>query len=160
MYHFDMESQLGYGKEPECKDDPEYKRDHGPGPYVANVMCAARQNKEYRSAFWTGTNLQMTLMTIPVGGEIGLEIHPDTDQMIRVEEGQGVARIGNHKGQLEFEQYLGINDVVFVPEGTWHNIVNTGRYALKLSSIYGPPKHPKGTVEHTKADAEKKAYGK
>ena len=98
----------------------------------------------------------MTLMSIPVGGEIGLEMHPDTDQMIRVEEGQGVARIGSRRGQMEYEQYLGTSDVVFFPAGTWHNIMNTGRYPLKLSSIFGPPKHPRGPVHHTRADAERK----
>ena len=156
MYRFDRENQPGYENEPECQEDASFRRDHGPGPYVANVMCAARQNQDYRSAFWTGTHLQMTLMSIPVGGEIGLEMHSDTDQMIRVEEGQGIVRIGNRRGQLEYEQYLGISDVVFLSAGTWHNVINTGRYPLKLSSIYGPPQHPRGTVHHTKADADRK----
>ena len=128
--------------------------DHGPKPYAANIMHAARQNHNFRTAFWSGCHLQMTLMCIPVCGDIGVEMHSDTDQFIRVEEGQAIVRMGTCKDKLDFHYRLGVGDAVFVPSGTWHNVSNTGNCPLKLSSLYAPPKHPRGTIHHTKADAE------
>ena len=128
--------------------------DHGPKPYAANIMHTARQNHNFRTAFWSGCHLQMTLMCIPVCGDIGVEMHSDTDQFIRVEEGQAIVRMGTCKDKLDFHYRLGVGDAVFVPSGTWHNVSNTGNCPLKLSSLYAPPKHPRGTSHHTKADAE------
>ena len=128
--------------------------DHGPKPYAANIMHTARQNHNFRTAFWSGCHLQMTLMCIPGCGDIGVEMHSDTDQFIRVEEGQAIVRMGTCKDKLDFHYRLGVGDAVFVPSGTWHNVSNTGNCPLKLSSLYAPPKHPRGTIHHTKADAE------
>ena len=128
--------------------------DHGPKPYAANIMHTARQNHNFRTAFWSGCHLQMTLMCIPVCGDIGVEMHSDTDQFIRVEEGQAIVRMGTCKDKLDFHYRLGVGDAVFVPSGTLHNVSNTGNCPLKLSSLYAPPKHPRGTIHHTKADAE------
>ena len=128
--------------------------DHGHKPYAANIMHTARQNHNFRTAFWSGCHLQMTLMCIPVCGDIGVEMHSDTDQFIRVEEGQAIVRMGTCKDKLDFHYRLGVGDAVFVPSGTWHNVSNTGNCPLKLSSLYAPPKHPRGTIHHTKADAE------
>ena len=128
--------------------------DHGPKPYAANIMHTARQNHNFRTAFWSGCHLQMTLMCIPVCGDIGVEMHSDTDQFIRVEEGQAIVRMGTCKDKLDFHYRLGVGDAVFVPSGTWHNVSNTGNCPLKRSSLYAPPKHPRGTIHHTKADAE------
>ena len=128
--------------------------DHGPKPYAANIMHTARQNHNFRTAFWSGCHLQMTLMCIPVCGDIGVEMHSDTDQFIRVEEGQAIVRMGTCKDKLDFHYRLGVGDAVFVPSGTWHNVSNTGNCPLKLSSLYAPPKHPRGTIHYTKADAE------
>ena len=128
--------------------------DRGPKPYAANIMHTARQNHNFRTAFWSGCHLQMTLMCIPVCGDIGVEMHSDTDQFIRVEEGQAIVRMGTCKDKLDFHYRLGVGDAVFVPSGTWHNVSNTGNCPLKLSSLYAPPKHPRGTIHHTKADAE------
>ena len=128
--------------------------DHGPKPYAANIMHTARQNHNFRTAFWSGCHLQMTLMCIPACGDIGVEMHSDTDQFIRVEEGQAIVRMGTCKDKLDFHYRLGVGDAVFVPSGTWHNVSNTGNCPLKLSSLYAPPKHPRGTIHHTKADAE------
>ncbi|MDY4598332.1 MAG: cupin domain-containing protein [Candidatus Faecousia sp.] len=94
-------------------------------------------------------------MCIPFRGEIGLELHPDTDQLIRVEEGQATVRMGKNRDQMTFRQCLGVGDAVLIPCGTWHNIVNTGNRMLKLSSVYAPPQHPRGTVHRTKADAQR-----
>jgi len=84
-----------------------------------------------------------------------LEIHPDTDQFLRIEQGSGIVMMGKRKEQLDFQQCISADDVIFVPTGTWHNVVNKGRCPLKLYSIYAPPHHPHGTVHRTKADADR-----
>ena len=134
------------------------KTDCGPEPFVANIACAAGQNQNFRTALWTGCHLQMTLMCIPPCGDIGVETHPDTDQFIRVEDGKAVVMMGDCKNRLDAKCCLNTGDAVFIPSGTWHNIVNTEKCPLKLSSIYAPPHHPRGTVHRTKADAEKESY--
>ena len=130
-------------------------KDFGPNPFVVNIHEATMANQNYRLAFWTGKNLQMTLMALPPGGDIGLEVHPHTDQFIRLEQGYGVVQMGNRRDNLPFRQFVGPDSAIFVPAGTWHNLVNTGNMPLKLYTIYAPPNHPYGTVEKTKADAEK-----
>jgi hypothetical protein len=95
----------------------------------------------------------MTLMSIPPCCDIGAELHPDMDQLIRVEKGNAMVMTGNCPHNLNCEQHMCEGDAVFVPAGTWHNIKNTGRCPLKLSTIYAPPHHPFGTVEYTKEDA-------
>jgi mannose-6-phosphate isomerase-like protein (cupin superfamily) len=122
--------------------------------YVANVARMAMQNPNFRRELWTGSYLQMTLMSIPPRGEIGLEVHEDTDQLIRVEQGSAVVKMGACNEHPDMQQSLSVGDVVFVPAGTWHNVKNTGRCPLKVSSVYAPPKHPKGTLQRTPADAE------
>lgn len=129
--------------------------DHGPNPYVINIGQAALQNPNFRTAVWTGCHLQMTVMCIPPCGEIGLEVHGDTDQLIRVEQGTAAVKIGKCAEKTDYQQNMCKGDVVFIPAGTWHNVVNTGRNALKISSVYAPPNHPRGTVHFTKADAER-----
>ena len=128
--------------------------DHGPNPYIANVSQAAMENNNFRTAFWTGKYAQMTLMSIPVGSDIGLEIHRDTDQIIRIEHGMAQVRMGDHRDQLDYQLDVRRGDVVFVPAGTWHNVINMGRMPLKVSAIYAPPHHPRGTIHKTKQDAQ------
>ncbi len=132
--------------------------DMGPEPYVTDVDRMAVLNKDYRNALWTGNHLQMALMTIPPGGEIGPENHPDTDQFIRVEQGRGIAAMGSDRNMTDLRQYVRIGDVVFVPAGTWHNISNTESFPLRLSAVYGPPNHPRGTVQETKAQADREEH--
>lgn len=132
--------------------------DHGPDPYAADIGQISAKNQHFRTAIWTGCHLQMTLMCIPPYGEIGFEIHDDTDQFIRIEHGNAVVKMGKCKEQMDFQGEVCDGDGIFVPAGTWHNIINTGRRPLKVSSIYAPPKHPWGTVHHTKADAEREEY--
>ncbi len=127
--------------------------DHGSKPFVANIMCAAQRNQNFRTAFWTGCHLQMTLMCIPPCGEIGMEMHPDMDQFIRIEEGQAIVSMGDCREKVDFRCCVGKDDAIFVPSGTWHNVCNTRNCPLKLTSFYAPPQHPRGTIHHTKADA-------
>jgi len=94
-------------------------------------------------------------MSIPVGGDIGLEVHETHDQFLRLEQGTGRVQMGPAKDQLSFEREVRADWAVFVPAGTWHNITNIGKEAIKLYAIYGPPDHVHGTVHATQADAEK-----
>jgi mannose-6-phosphate isomerase-like protein (cupin superfamily) len=128
--------------------------DFGPNPFVTDINKATINNQNYRTALWTGKHLQATLMSIGVGDDVGLEIHPDTDQFFRVEEGQGLAVMGNSKENLYYRQPVYDDMAIFIPANTWHNVINTGNKPLKMYSIYAPPHHPRGTVEKTKAIAE------
>jgi mannose-6-phosphate isomerase-like protein (cupin superfamily) len=129
-------------------------RDYGPEPYVVNIDEATRQNNNYRTALWTGDNLQVTLMSIDVGDDIGLEVHPDGDQFIRIEEGEGLVRMGDSKDILDFQKRVYDDYAIMIPAGKWHNVINTGNEPLKLYAIYAPPEHPFGTIHETKEDAE------
>ena len=100
----------------------------------------------------------MTLMCIPVCASVGLEIHEDTDQILKVEQGMALVKMGKNKCELDFQQEVCTGDTIFVPAGTWHNIMNTGWTPLKLSVLYAPPHHPSGTIHCTKEDAEKDAH--
>ena len=125
-------------------------KDYGPLPLVVNIDKATKQNTNFRTALWTGSHLQVTLMSINVGDDIGLEIHPDTDQFIRIEDGQGIVRMGRSKDNLDFQANASDDFAIMIPAGTWHNIINTGNKPLKVYSIYAPPHHPRGTVHVTK----------
>jgi mannose-6-phosphate isomerase-like protein (cupin superfamily) len=129
-------------------------RDYGSNPFVVNINEATKQNDTFRTALWTGEHLQVTLMSIDVGEDIGLEMHPDVDQFLRIEQGQGMVRMGKNKNNLNFERNVYDDSAIFIPAGTWHNLTNTGNTPLKLYSIYAPPNHLFGTVHVTKADAE------
>lgn len=126
-------------------------RDYGPNPFVININEATRQNDTFRTALWTGEHLQVTLMSIDVGKDIGLEMHPNVDQFLRIEQGQGIVRMD--KNNLNFERNVYDDSAIIIPAGMWHNLTNTGNTPLKLYSIYAPPNHPFGTVHVTKADA-------
>lgn len=129
--------------------------DYGPEPFVVNINEAAIQNDNYRTALWTGEHMQLTLMSIDVGEDIGLEIHPDTDQFFRVEQGEGVVMMGDSENMLDFEEMVSDDFAFIVPAGKWHNVVNTGNMPLKLYSIYAPPRHPHGTIHETKEDVHR-----
>jgi len=143
---------------PNCPTQPILLKDYGPCPFVVNIEQATIQNTNFRTALWTGKHLQLTLMSIGVGEDIGLEIHDDVDQFIRIEDGQGLVQMGDQRDKLEFQARVGADDVILVPAGKWHNIINTGCTPLKIYSIYAPPEHPHGTVHVTKADAEESHY--
>lgn len=128
--------------------------DYGPNPFTVNIEQATLQNTNFRTALWTGEYLQLTLMCIPPGGEIGLENHPDLDQFLRIEQGQGVVMMGSRKDCLYYQYRVCDGYSIIIPANTWHNLVNIGNVPIKLYSIYAPPQHPFGTIHVTKQDAE------
>lgn len=136
-------------------------KDYGPEPFVVNIDEATKQNNAFRIALWTGKHLQLTLMSINVGEDIGLEVHPNLDQFIRIEEGQGLVKMGDSKYNLNFQRKVYDDYAFIIPAGKWHNLINIGNKPLKLYSIYAPPQHPYGTVHQTKsiAQAAEASYG-
>ena len=139
-------------------DTSDTAQDYGGRPYVGNVPHLAAHNKNFRTAIWTGSNLQMTLMHLPPRGEIGLEMHEDVDQFLRVEQGYALVKMGACRQQPDTQQCISRGDAIFVPAGTWHNVINIGNMPLNISSIYAPPNHPRGTVHRTKEEAERAEY--
>ena len=93
-------------------------------------------------------------MCIPVGGDIGAEVHCDTDQFLRIESGCALAVTGSCRNQMNCRRKVTEGCAVIIPAGTWHNLVNIGNTPLKVYSIYAPPHHPFGTVQCTKKDAQ------
>lgn len=129
--------------------------DHGKKPYVVNIEDLTVQNTNFRTASWTGQYLQMTLMSVEVGGEIGAEIHDDTDQFLRIEQGRARVVMGDTADNLtDFVAEAEDDFAIFVPAGKWHNIINIGDEPLKIYSIYAPAHHPFGTVHETKEEAD------
>ena len=146
-------NEFGYGTyQPSYGDDRNVLKDYGANPFVININEAAKQNNNYRTALWTGKHLQLTVMSINVGDDIGLEVHPNVDQFIRIEQGQGIAQMGKSKDNLDIQYNVFNDSAIFVPAGIWHNVTNTGNVPMKLYSIYAPPNHPFGTVQPTKAN--------
>jgi mannose-6-phosphate isomerase-like protein (cupin superfamily) len=129
-------------------------KDEGPNPFVIDIEQATLANENYRTTLWTGANLQMTVMHIEPGHDIGLEVHEDRDQFLRVEHGTGRVQMGPSEADLPFDRTVTDDWVILVPAGTWHNITNVGSDALKVYALYAPPEHPHGTVHATKAEAD------
>lgn len=126
-------------------------------PFVANIEKATKKNENFRQVLFTGQHEQLVVMTLQPGEEIGLEVHEDTDQFLRVEKGEG--KIVLDGKERPFEE----NDAAVIPAGTRHNIINTSEdEPLKLYTIYAPPKHAAGTIHESKADAvaEEKTEGR
>ena len=122
--------------------------------WVDDIEKATLANTTFRTVLFTGEHLQMTVMTIEVGSEVGREVHPHLDQFLRLEQGSARVEFGPTEDEVT-ETYEAEDDwAIIVPAGTWHNIVNTGGDQLKLYSIYSPPQHPDGTVHRTKAEAD------
>ncbi|HET9344097.1 MAG TPA: cupin domain-containing protein [Candidatus Limnocylindrales bacterium] len=113
-----------------------------------DIIAAAWSNDAFRRVVITGAHQQVVVMTIPPGGEIGDEVHPDTDQALAFVDGRGQARLDGQSADV------GPNDLVFVRAGTRHNFLNTGDRPLRLITIYAPPEHAPGTVHTTKAEAD------
>jgi mannose-6-phosphate isomerase-like protein (cupin superfamily) len=115
--------------------------------FVDNIEAMTGQNSDFRRVLYTGRQLQLVLMSLKPGEDIGEEVHPDRDQFFRVETGQGEISIDGQKTPVK-------NDfAIVVPAGARHNLRNTGDTPLRLYTLYGPPEHADGTVHVTKADA-------
>lgn len=132
----------------------ENNQDLGAKPSVINIHNEALCNQNFRTAIWTGEYLQVTVMSIPVGGEIGLEIHENLDQFIRVESGCAKVYMGDCKQSVKCVGKINADYAIVIPSGVWHNIINVSTCPLKLYSVYAPPKHPFGTVHKTKLEAD------
>jgi len=118
-------------------------------PYSINVVKETEKNTYFRKVLFTGTRSQLVIMNIPVGGEVGEEIHTYTEQTLFFLSGTGKAMLDGK------ESIVGSGDVVVVTPGTKHNFVNTGNIPLKLYTVYSPPNHIDGRIHVTKADADK-----
>lgn len=119
--------------------------------FKSNIEKDAVENKNFRKVVYTGKRLQLVLMSLKAGEEIGEETHKDADQFFRVEKGKGKCFVDGH----EYKLYEG--DVLLVPAGAKHNLINTdNKEDLKLYTLYGPPQHKDGLVRATKEEAEKK----
>jgi mannose-6-phosphate isomerase-like protein (cupin superfamily) len=129
-------------------------KDIGPKPQSFDIERATKQNKYYRSVAWSGRYLQVTLMSIPVGGDIGLEAHPETDQFLRLDAGKGRVQMGPKKNKLTFDKEVSDGWCVLVPAGTWHNITNIGAKPMQVYAIYAPAHHKPNKVHATAAAAE------
>lgn len=127
--------------------------DQGKKPVVEDIEGMTLANENFRTTIWTGSKLQVTLMTIQPGDDIGLEIHHGIDQFLRIEAGSGICKMGEKEDKLTFEAAVKADDAIFVPADTWHNVENTGTEPLKLYTIYAGPDHVPGTVHVTHADA-------
>jgi mannose-6-phosphate isomerase-like protein (cupin superfamily) len=113
-----------------------------------DILGLARSNQDFRRVIDTGEHSQLVAMTIPAGGEIGEEVHPEEDQILVFVEGNADAILEGRSSPV------GPNDLVFVKSGTRHNFVNTGDGPLRLITVYAPPEHPPGTVHATKEEAD------
>lgn len=129
-------------------------KDYGKKPYVVDMEGYTLDNENFRATLWTGEKLQLTVMSIQPGDDIGLEIHEGTDQFLRIEEGNGLCQMGDAEDNLTFEQKVSADDAIFVPADTWHNVVNTGDEPLKLYTVYAGPDHVPGTIHETHEDAK------
>ena len=122
--------------------------------WVGTVEAATLENTNFRTVLFTGANIQLTVMRLGPGEEIGVEMHDHLDQFLRIEQGSARVTFGPSADQVDEEHEVTDDWAVIVPGGTWHNVINTGEGQLKLYSIYAPPEHPDGTVHRTKAEAD------
>jgi mannose-6-phosphate isomerase-like protein (cupin superfamily) len=116
--------------------------------FVDDIEGLTDKNKDFRRVLYTGKHMQLVLMSIRKGDEIGEEVHEDRDQFFRVETGKGEVVIDGESSKIR------AGDGIIVPAGARHNVINTGKKRLKVYTLYGPPEHKDGIVEKTKAEAE------
>ena len=122
--------------------------------WIHDVEQATLENDSFRTVLFTGKHHQLTVMSIPMGGEIGKEVHPDNDQFLRLEQGDARIELGSSEDSIDETHEVKADWAAIIPAGVWHNVVNIGWDELKLYSLYAPPHHPDGTVHATKADAD------
>ena len=117
--------------------------------FVGDIEDQAEGNSDFRRVIYTGKNIQLVLMSLKPGEDIGEEVHKDRDQFFRIEKGKGEVLIDGKRSKIKGD------DAVLVPAGARHNILNTGEKPLRLYTLYGPPEHRDGTVHATKSDAQR-----
>ncbi len=120
--------------------------------FIHDIKDRAKENNYFRQVLETGEHTQIVVMSIAPAGEIGEEVHTDTDQVLYFVEGEGKAVLDGE------EKTFGKDDIVLVKAGTKHNFVNTGNSDLKIITAYSPPHHPVGTVHKTKEEADNASY--
>ena len=116
--------------------------------FVADIEEITEENTDFRRVLYTGTNLQLVLMSLLPGEEIGDEVHATHDQFFRVEAGKGLVSIDGAQTKIKKDH------AVIVPAGARHNIVNTGEKPMRLYTLYAPPQHRNGFVARTRALAD------
>jgi mannose-6-phosphate isomerase-like protein (cupin superfamily) len=118
--------------------------------YIDNIEKLTLANQDFRKVLFTAHQMQLVVMTLKPNEDVGMEIHPDNDQFFRIEKGEGKV-ILNKK-----EHIIKEDDVIIIPAGTEHNVINTSSTELlQFYTIYAPPHHKDGTVHKTKAEAMK-----
>jgi mannose-6-phosphate isomerase-like protein (cupin superfamily) len=122
--------------------------------WVDDIETVTVENTNFRTVVFTGTHLQLTVMSLAAGENIGWEMHDHLDQFLRVERGTGTLKLGRSADDVAEQHEVSDDWAAIIPAGTWHDVVNVGDGELKLYSVYGPPDHPDGTVHVTKTDAE------
>jgi mannose-6-phosphate isomerase-like protein (cupin superfamily) len=127
--------------------------------WVGDIERATLENETFRTVLHTGEHVQLTVMRLGPGEDIGREAHPHLDQFLRIESGSGRVELGRTKDAVEETHDIADDWAIIVPAGVWHNVVNTGGGDLKLYSIYAPPEHPDGTIHRTKAEANAAEHG-
>jgi mannose-6-phosphate isomerase-like protein (cupin superfamily) len=115
--------------------------------FVEDIEELTEENKDYRRVLYTGKHLQLVVMSLEPGEEIGEEVHEDSDQFFRVEKGKGEVWIDGNRTKIKGD------DAIVVPAGARHNVINTGHKPLKLYTLYSPPEHRDGFKAVTKAEA-------
>jgi mannose-6-phosphate isomerase-like protein (cupin superfamily) len=122
--------------------------------WVDDIEKLTVENDNFRTVIHTGEHSQLTVMSVPPGGEVGWEKHGHLDQFLRLEQGKARVDFGTSKDAVDESHEVEDDWAFIVPAGIWHNVVNIGDEDLKLYSIYSPPEHPEGTVHLTKAESD------
>jgi mannose-6-phosphate isomerase-like protein (cupin superfamily) len=122
--------------------------------WVDDIEKVTKENTNFRTVIHTGEHSQLTVMSVPPGGEVGWEAHGHLDQFLRLEQGKARLDFGKTEDAVDESHEVEDDWAFIVPAGIWHNVVNIGDEDVKLYSIYSPPEHPEGTVHRTKAEAD------
>lgn len=122
--------------------------------WVDDIEKLTVENDNFRTVIQTGEHSQLTVMSVPPGGEVGWEMHGHLDQFLRLEQGKARVDFGTSEDAVDESHEVEDDWAFIVPAGIWHNVVNTGDEDLKLYSIYSPPEHPEGTIHRTKAESD------
>ena len=121
--------------------------ERNPRFFDGNIKRITLSNRFFRQVIYTGPHSQLVVMTLPAGEEIGEEVHPKTDQLLVIVDGEGEAVLDGKR------QSADEHNIIFVTAGTRHNVKNTGGKELKLFTIYSPPAHAPGVVHKTRQEA-------